>query len=104
MALDARNVPLKPTCPHLPAELWAQVLIHVDNDVDFWVNYRRVSRTLRTEATRTFAKSRLQRMDITWQYRIRAIANGVVSEQCGTLLADSMLSFSEHGTRAQFPL
>ncbi|KAG9185371.1 hypothetical protein G6011_07915 [Alternaria panax] len=50
-ALSPAMVALQ-VCPHLPVELWAKVLHHVDDDYTLWVICRQVSQTFRAEAER----------------------------------------------------
>lgn len=72
-----------PQCPALPLEMWAHIFTFVD-EVDLWVTCRQVSRTLRAEAEREFAKNRLQHMEIF----IRAYV-------CLTLFGDEQLVSGE---------
>jgi hypothetical protein len=45
-------------CPTLPAELWGRICSYTD-DFTLWMVYRYVSHTLRSEAEREFAHTRL---------------------------------------------
>lgn len=53
-----------PRCPPLPAETWGEILVNVE-DLDLWVICRQVSRTLRLEAEREFARNRLGQLEVT---------------------------------------
>ncbi|KAJ4301401.1 hypothetical protein N0V90_003493 [Kalmusia sp. IMI 367209] len=52
--------------PSLPPELWAHVFGFVDS-YSLWTACRKVSRTLRFEAEREMARSRLPRLKIRWE-------------------------------------
>jgi uncharacterized protein YbdZ (MbtH family) len=52
--------------PHLPAELWAQVLQNVDDPFSLWVTCRQVSRTWRTEGEHAFRTVFLPILHIEW--------------------------------------
>jgi hypothetical protein len=45
----------KSNCPHLPLEIWANILQHVD-DTTLWMDCRRVSHMLRAEVEQEFAR------------------------------------------------
>jgi hypothetical protein len=52
-------------CPTLPAELWG-CICHYTDDFTLWMVYRYISLTLRSEAEREFAHTRLPNLDLTW--------------------------------------
>ncbi|KAG9195729.1 hypothetical protein G6011_00850 [Alternaria panax] len=52
--------------PHLPAELWAQVLQNVDDPLTLWVTCRQVSRTWRKEGEHTFRAIYLPNLHTEW--------------------------------------
>ena len=52
--------------PHLPAELWAQVLQNVDDPFSLWVTCRQASRTWRTEGEHAFRAIFLPILHIEW--------------------------------------
>lgn len=52
--------------PHLPVELWAQVLQNVDDPFTLWITCRQVSRTWRTEGEHVFRTIFLPILHIEW--------------------------------------
>jgi hypothetical protein len=52
----------------LPAELWGEIFKNIDDPFDLWVNCRRVSSTLRTEAEHVFRTRFLPQLSIHWRY------------------------------------
>jgi hypothetical protein len=57
-----------PACRPLPADIWGQVLTQVD-DFTLWIPCHQISRMIRDEAEREFARTRLSQLKIDWSYR-----------------------------------
>jgi hypothetical protein len=54
-------------CSSLPAEIWASIFTFTD-DFTLWVSCRQVTRMLRAEAEREFARTRLCKLRFKWDY------------------------------------
>jgi hypothetical protein len=52
-----------PACRPLLAEIWGQICAHVD-DFSLWVACRQVSKMVRDEAGREFARTRLPQLKL----------------------------------------
>jgi hypothetical protein len=86
---------------YLPAEIWGQVMSYVDN-LHLWVVCRQVSKALRSEAEREFAKHRFKNLHIHWD---SAEPRAYLSKPAGyTFFASTkhLLSISPDGLRATF--
>lgn len=68
MSKDQRSF-TSPASFHLPNELWAEVLAHIDDPYDLWVICRQVSRTFRQEAKRAFRSQFLPQIRIQYMTR-----------------------------------
>ncbi|KAE8844416.1 hypothetical protein PTNB85_02681 [Pyrenophora teres f. teres] len=86
---------------HLSVELWAHVLHHLDDDYTLWVTCRQVSRDIRAEAEREFAKARLPHLNLIWTFD-----SDVTRRLYGRYgdKTDELQCFIDDGMRAQFRL
>lgn len=92
-----------PQCPALPLEMWAHIFTFVD-EVDLWVTCRQVSRTLRAEAEREFAKNRLQHMEIFIRAHACLTLSGDEQLVSGEALIKGLLHLSADGAHATYRL
>jgi hypothetical protein len=54
--------------PHLPLELWGQVLLQLDDPFTLWVTCRRVSRRFKLEAEHAFRMAMLPHLQMAWSF------------------------------------
>ncbi|KAI4712395.1 hypothetical protein J4E89_002662 [Alternaria sp. Ai002NY15] len=87
---------------HLPAELWAQILHHVEDEYTLWVICRQVSRTFRAEAEREFAKTRLPQLRINWASMGEIMHENRLHEFDCNVEDLEFQGLTEDGLRAQF--
>jgi hypothetical protein len=91
-----------PACRALLAEIWGHICAHVDV-FSLWIACRQVSKMVRAEAEREFARTRLPQLKLGWNCR-RTTQDGVcVNFKAG--LGDGntqLIGFSAEGNRAHF--
>jgi hypothetical protein len=54
------------TLPHIPVELWGEIIGHVDDPFDLWISCRQVSRSFRHEAELAFRQHLLPESRMGW--------------------------------------
>jgi hypothetical protein len=100
--LDALKA--KSNCPQLPTELWAEIMSHQD-DFTLWVVCRNVCKTLRCEAERIVAKSRLPKLYFKWKAHLGFINyNDHRYIYICTAKAHRLARISHDGNRAYFDI